>query len=289
MTDQLELFPHQTEPIKVSERWKFDLAYIDTDGNPDHYLYAAIDWYVALGGSRASWHNFKNGLVIPDHKLPSLTTDDYTASNGRTYQMDYVNEADLYTITIEMRAMESRPQLAEIRKYLADAGVLRGRLERHHEQTKETLTSADKRLLNAKVNQGYSQDEARKFLSVAKDGRVTRNQLTDALKDCVIGACNYPIATDTEYKGLFNRTAKEISKATGLKNARDGMTTEARGILIAAESTIARLLKDRETVTFSEALEIIRHVGTIYRFSVEQAQLTLGIDLATGQALLRSE
>jgi hypothetical protein len=148
------------------------------------------------------------------------------------------------------------------------------------------IERAEARFLDAKVRQGMSREQAAAFLQQVQEGRIKRREWTETLKTVVIDVVNYGLATNTEYQGLFGRTAKQLRLETGFKTARDGMTLEGRALLTAVEATLDRLFRQRETLTFTEALTIIEEVCAVYRISVEGVQQMLGIDLATGKALL---
>ena len=114
-------------PLYVAQQWSFDLAYVDQDSNPSHYLYSIQDWIEGIGETeraRKLWNDLKSQLSDSTgqsfllHKLP------YKAANGRTYQMDYTNAEGLYRIAQEMRPTKGRIRLDSIRQYLASAGVL---------------------------------------------------------------------------------------------------------------------------------------------------------------------
>lgn len=176
------------------------------------------------------------------------------------------------------------PKAEPIRQWLAQLGY-----ERLEEAANPELgiNRANQRFLTSKMQQGYTAQEAQEFLLVATQGRVTRNELTDVLRAAVVDAVNYGQATNAEYRGMFGRTAKELRQITGFKNARDGMTVEGRALLTAAESTMRRLIGDRDHLQFVEAMGIIEAVAGMYRLSVERVQEALGIDLATSLPMLR--
>jgi len=174
------------------------------------------------------------------------------------------------------------PKAEPIRQWLAQLG---------YERFEETL-NPELGIQRAKerARQTYArQGKDAQWISARMEGMVHRNQLTEALKDAVVDAVQYGKATNAEYKGMFHKTAKEITEITGFRNARDGMTPEALGLLTAAESTMSRFIGDREQLHFKEALQIIAAVAEMYRVSVERVQAALGIDLATNRPLLEAK
>lgn len=141
-------------------------------------------------------------------------------------------------------------------------------------------------LTGAKINQGMSPLEAQDFARQTIVARETRNDWTAALKAAVIDSINYAQATNTEYVGLFGKTAKQIKEATGFSVARDAMTTEGRAIVAAVESTMTKMFAQHDDLTFEQALEIVRQVCAAYRISVVSVERLLGIDISTGLPLV---
>lgn len=288
MTTQLSLFGTAPLPLLVAEKWGFDLAYVDRDGNPNHYFYSVQDWMVGLTGcskqhASATWVQSNYTRELNSSKLPYKTT------SGRTYQMDFTDAEGLYRIAQELRPLKKRPDLAkvlsDIYTYLAKAGVIVDKMRLLH--STQQLPYADKKLLQAKNAQGV---DGELFLKVAHDGRVARRAVTDSLKQVVyehLNQTHYTEATNTTY-GMFGKTAKQIKEATGFKVARDAMTVEGRSLLTAAEATIDRLLQNEpEQIPFARAIEIIQQVASAYRISVTQIERMIGVDLATNKPLLQ--
>lgn len=173
------------------------------------------------------------------------------------------------------------PKAEPIRQWLAQLGYER----------LEEMANPDLGVERAKerARQSYArQGKDAQWISARMDGMVHRNQLTEALKSAIVDAVQYGKATNAEYKGMFHKTAREITEITGFKNARDGMTPEALALLNAAEYTMSRFIGDRERMRFEEALHIITTVAEMYRVSVERVQAALGIDLATNRPLLEA-
>lgn len=281
-------FGNKPLPEQIADGGKdwqaFDLQWYDVDGKR---YYAVQDWLrgVALTENPAQfWRELKKRAENL-HKVQLSTSClqlPYLAKDGKKYRMDFAPAETLYQIA---QYMDSATGIRnKILKYLAKAGVKLDEMRISGQAAQ--LPYADQRLLNAKADQGV---DAEAFLKVAKDGRVTRKAVTDSLKQVVFEALNgqhYSRATNATY-GMFDKTAKQISDATGFKNARDGLTVEGRALLTAAEATIDRLLQNEpEKISFQRAIEIITKVAGAYRFSVEQVESLLGLDLATGKPLL---
>src|SRR5262245_59169362 len=104
-------------PLIVANKWGFALDHIET---PSGLFYHIQDWIKGLTGVndvRFAWEKAKKQLLISIQQLP------YIAPNGKTYEMDFTDDKGLYLIAQNLRATKSRPQLREIKKYLAEAGA----------------------------------------------------------------------------------------------------------------------------------------------------------------------
>src|SRR5689334_22716462 len=109
-------------PLLVAEKWGFALAYVVTE---TRVLYAVQDWIKGLTSVkdiRTIWADIKRRGNL-DQVLDSIQQFPYTATNGKTYQMDFVDDEGLYLIAQHLRATKARPVLDEIKKFLAESGA----------------------------------------------------------------------------------------------------------------------------------------------------------------------
>lgn len=242
-------------PLIVAEKWAFKLAYIDQDSSPDNYLYAGLDWFRGLGGSRQGWSLLKNQLSISTRQLP------YLAANGKTYQLDFLTHEQLYIIAMEMRPLKRRPQLDAIRDYLAQAGVISDKIRREPSWAVTRI-----------------------------DGMVSREQFTHALVTCVtdLGSDGIAIATNDVYRGLYHRTAAQLSKQLDTKNPRDKMTQGALHILGLCEWVCSQQIGEAQSISMEQARAVIQMVAGMLGLQVAVIEKQLGIDLATGKKLISS-
>lgn len=272
MTMQLSLFDAQPD---------FDASIRRTTENGTVY-FSLVDMMSQFADSkqdaRKYWNDTKDRLKKDgfevSEKIRQLKLE---AKDGKTYKTDCADGETCLRIVQSIPSPKAEP----IRQWLAQLGYERLEetvnpdlgIQRAKERARQTYTS-------------WGKDD--RWISARMDGMVHRNQLTEALKSAVVDTVQYGKATNAEYKGMFHKTAKEITEITGFKNARDGMTPEALGLLTAAESTMSRFIGDREQLHFDEALQIITAVAEMYRVSVERVQAALGIDLATNKPLLEA-
>lgn len=259
---QQSLFPlddfadKRTVPLIVADKWRFPLAYIDQDGNADHYLYAGSDWFQGLGGSRNHWTRTRDDLHLSTVKLP------YVARDGKTYQIDFLTQEQLYQVAIEMRPMKKRPQLELIRAYLAKAGVFADKARRDP-----------------------------KWAAARLEGQVARSAFTDALSENVtdLTRSDYATATNDVYRGVFHREASELKQALHADKVRDHMSTPALMYLGIAEWASGQRIGEEGAITFSEARNIIRDESGIVGEQVEDFEHRFGIDIVTGKPPLPAD
>jgi hypothetical protein len=286
-TDDIEETPL---PLIVAQRWNFPLAHIQTEHG---MVYAVQDWMRGLTGEqniRNLWTKFKNSeagkqLSTLIHQLP------YKATNGKTYQLDYVNDKGLYLIAQYMRVKHDRPMLIEIRQFLASAGAFVDQLRLEPEMVFENVKDPDK-LLDAFIAYHRKRGMSDSWIHMRIEGRIKRNQFTAALSEFVkdtLRRWHYSTATDDVYTGLWGRTAAtlksqlELSKKDNLRDHQPEVGLYYQGIV---EAVCADSLEEREEVTWNEARDIIQTIAKIIGRQAEETSRLMKRDLATGKRLL---
>lgn len=261
-------------PLIVADKWGFPLAYVDVDGETKNYLYAAKDWAMGLGGDRTTWAKVQKQLLLPTQQLP------YQASNGKTYNIDFVTAPSLYAIAQEMRGMKKRPQLQEIRDYLKESGAL---VDEYRLNPESAVDDA--------MGQYAVQGKTDSWTEARIQGVITRKQFTDALKAAVLDApANlYAVGTEKVYAGLWQRTTAQLRGELGLErgqNVRDHFGEYALTYTRLAEMLAVTQLGNAETVPMSIAMEIVYRAADMIRGQAQETAAFLGIDLITGHKLL---
>lgn len=265
---QLSLFDAQPE---------FDSSIRRTDHKGATYfsLVDIMAHFVEPKAVRQYWLDTKKRLTKDGFQVSeNILQLKLEASDGKRYATDC---ADGQTCLRIVQSIPS-PKAEPIRQWLAQLGY-----ERLEEAANPAL-GIDRALDRAQASY-RKQGKDDLWIGTRFDGKVSRKEFTDALKR-VCSDINYAKATDTEYKGVFGRTAKDIRNETGAKNARDVMTRPALHLLGAIEATVTQMLGDRQSVSADEAIYIINEVSTIHRPIAHQLQQLLGIDIATGKSLL---
>jgi hypothetical protein len=279
-------------PLIVAQRWNFPLAHIETENG---IVYAVQDWMRGLTGEenvRNLWTKFKttaawNQMSTSIHQLP------YKAKNGKTYQLDYVNDKGLYLIAQYMRVKHDRPMLTEIRQFLAAAGAFVDQVRLEPDLVVQSIKDPDK-LLDAFISYHRKRGMSDEWIRMRFESKIKRNQFTAALSEFVtevLSRNHYATATDDVYKGLWGRTAATLRQQLQLSkndNLRDHQSELGLYYQAIVEKVCSLKLEEREELTWNEARDIIQTIAKIIGQQAQQTSEILKMDLATGKKLLAS-
>ena len=259
----------KTHPQIVAERWNFPLDIIDPDGDPKHYLYHVQQWVQGLGGKQRNvWLWLKKELFSSKNRLP-LEELPYTAPNGKTYFVEYTTQEGCYAIAQAMRVTAKRPQLAEVKDYLAKAGVFADNVRRGDKDTLEWIASRS-------------------------EGVTARKTSTQSYVDThVTHSPNIGVLTNVTYHALFETRKQETAKkeivkqlgltATQAANLRDHLHILAIQAIKSAETLASEKMRlSGRQLNDDEQIEIVRHASEMEARSYLDKCQWLGIDPITG-------
>ncbi len=283
-TIQLSLFqpdnePLQPLPLQLAKRYKFRLQHHVREN--DVIVYSIQDWVMGLTGG----DGVKSTQMLREFKKQLRSTPTYfkypvIAPNGKTYQMDFVEDLTLYKFAAYSRAIEKRPQIKEIKDFLAAAGVLADEIRQDPE-------SAERGIANKRRENALASGKSPEWVASREIGILARNQFTEAIHqanpDMHIGE-----ATNRIYKGTLGMTAAELRKALGIgekQNPRDHMGELALIYTMASESAARTRLANYADGDIVPIPVIQSVVDMIAKATGKQAQETaalIGIDLITG-------
>lgn len=264
--------PH---PLIVSERWQFPLTYVDTNGNPDDYLYCARDWYMGLGGDKAVWSRSKADWLLSSQPVMIETKRE----RRQPEMLEYVNQYGLYRIAQVMKPRKGETALGEIQAYLAAAGVLFAQLARGNHKAKKLVKSITPTRLEAI-------EERKNFTATIKGKHVKHKP-------------QYALLSNMVYSRVLNAgdeyTAKRVIVAElGLsdkqaKNLRDNINDLALSAITMAEKAAIAAMNNRPNLlSDDEMMYIVKHCARITAVSARQLAEFAGVDLLTGKPLLGS-
>ena len=147
------------------------------------------------------------------------------------------------------------------------------------------------RFIQQSMDKGMSEADAYRALAFQIESATARLDVMAALKEvCIeeIAKWQYAQATNTQYVTLYGMTAKEISEATGSKNAKQGMTPIGKQFLLLADTMVTTEFKTKGAITFEEGLRVIRDTCEDLQMPIQNIEKRLGVSIATGQPLIGS-
>lgn len=290
MTPQLELSlfndgnePIQPLPLQVAGQYGFSLQHHTQ--SDDTILYSIQDWIAGLSGAslnsaQKTWSKMNSEFQVQSWLLP------YAANSGKSYQMDFTTDEGLYQIAQSMRAMKKRPQLQDIKDFLAKAGAFVDELRQDPESAQSQITSH-------RQAQALKSGKSDAWITARELGIQARNQCTAAIVQAN-AQMNIGEATNTVYRGVLGKDAMGLRQALKIgqkQNPRDELPIVALSYLQVAEASIATQLEgmaDNDIVP----LDIIRRVIAIVaqatgKQAIEMASI-IGIDIVTGRKVLQA-
>lgn len=251
-------------PLIVAQRWGFELQhFVEDAGN----LYAVQDWIGGLSGEAdvkkvsKLWHKMQSSTSNRTLNVEKLA---YFARDGKTYQRDYIDAYGLYWIAQQLRSTSARPALAEIKRFLAAAGVFVDDARRNPRAAAAALEDhADyKRLIAA----GFTPSEARQWLAERQQGKTKRISITgEWAARGVRNGRDYARLTNEVTVVAIGKTATEHRQALQVKSGslRDHLSALENTALGMTEYLAAGLHQARDSRGVGELSEDVQDVRPI--------------------------
>jgi hypothetical protein len=290
MMTNLPMFPEHDSgddntplPLLVAKKWDFQLAFHIVEGK---YLYAIQDWVRGLSGEediRKVWGYFKKQKAWPQmcnsvHLMP------YTASDGKTYQRNFTSAENLTFITHYLRELESRPLLQEIKIFLNQHLSLQHKEKAIHDLA-EPLSEESSNI---------ELDEEMCCLNLISNDKTSPYNHPHLL-DSFVGRTQdkiiveyYGVITNDIYTGLWKRTPGNLKLQLGaVQLNKTQMPFLARSFHDMVCEMVKLQLSHREDLWWWEIRECVKQTTTLVRNMINQAEVFLKIDIATGRPLLQ--
>lgn len=252
-------------PLIVAAKWSFSLTHLVSESN---YLYSIQDWIQGLTqvkNTRTIWADIKRRANLPE-LLDSIQQLPYTASNGKSYMMDFTTDKGLYLITQHLRATSKRPILASVRRFLADAGVFVDEARRNPESAAAILEDvAYNREYRKLLEEGFTAEEAQQWLDVRgkqKEGRIKITAIWSMRG--VNSRREFADLTNQIHRIALGRTATRHKRELAVKDSpRNYVSAADNATLQITEFTSALLHEHRESFGKPELSEDIDDVRPI--------------------------
>lgn len=236
---------------------------------------SVIDWITVFVGSRnkalEDWKKISIGISNTPTELKDMG---YIGRDGKTYPAIFASERLLYTIVQNMRSVEARPQVAELKQFLANSGIILSELARNPEQAAEifraiaegrkvefeSLSAENLKKYRRLIASGFDPREADQWMQFDKLGLEAFNKIRSKW-----------FKRDGDIPKLVNATTKAVTgfTATELKGQwdvtdtpRNYMSTVEKAALGWVENVSATIHDVNNSQGTSELLEDINHVAS---------------------------
>lgn len=276
-------------PLLIAKRYRFALQHHTADD--DTMVYAVQDWIAGITGETDAktiskmWVKFKNQSSTSSSTL-NLVKLAYRATDGKKYQRDFAPDVDLYRFAAYARVTQERPQLEEIKNYLAKSGAFVDNMRTSPEDV-EVQIAAHRKAKSLKSNDDPAWNAAREI------GVLTRKQFT-AMLVSLNPSVSIGQATNDVYQGVFNADAAKLRERLGIGakgNPRDHMSRLALIYTMAAEEACRIELSafdEDDTIPVSLIRSVIMKMARLTGLQAQDMAKALGVELVTGQPLLKA-
>lgn len=204
------------------------------------------------------------------------------APDGKRYFTDVMNAEQVLRLVQSIPSPRAEP----MKLWLARVG--KERLDETEDPELGLFRSFDRTVQKYRI-EGRSED----WIEARVQGIVTRKEFIEALKAAVLHADSgtYIEATETLYKGLWNRTTAQLRgelKINKKANPRDSFGKYALIYTRLAEGVATEKLERVEVVPMSVAMEIVWAVAKLIGGQARELSESLGYDLITEKPNLPS-
>lgn len=276
-------------PLIVAEKWHFPLQHYEPSQAIPECVYAVQDWLMGMGLTKGTsakvWQ--KQGVELESIPLS------YSTKGGQ--QTSPFAKADiLYRLAQDMRVTKSNPQLAEIKDYLAAAGVWLDSARRDPETAAHALLSAASRQRHAELEKykkyGLADKPEVKRLKLRTDSIDTFNDLMAVIKEVVTRAHETPDyrgIIDAENLAVLGMVSSGLRNLLKTKSVRDALPDMQLSALQYGEFCLKQFLENVDQMTNQQ---VIMAVDTILRpigEHLESVCRLMGVHRVTGQKLLK--
>lgn len=259
-------------PLQVARKWDFPLQYHVIDGI--HY-YAILDWVAGLTTTNTRiasdlWTTMQRSSSFIESPISNRTLS-YVATDGKTYQREFVDNIGLYFIAQHMRSSKVRPALTAIKRFLANAGAFTELIQRNPRQAAIQLNlEADRHAYDkeyqALLDEGFTPDEAKQWLEQRRHGIGTRKWIVSIWQRGGVAGRGFGILTNKVSEVAIGRSVTERKRELKLpshETPRDYESTADLVLMDMTELTSGRLHLARESQGLDEFLEDIGDVRPI--------------------------
>lgn len=268
-------------PLIVADRWDFPLRHIYRS---ETFLYVIRDWVAGLTQAEDPKRAWQSAKKLPEMAaaLERIRNVRMPGTAGSLTQM--TDDRGLFLIATNLRSTKNKDSLAEIKNFLAKAGVFADLARRDPEQAELILHQRRQKKYVAK-------GKDTQWIALRELGIITRKQLMNVVYDLLGVKDNLGIITNDTYRGVFGMTAEQLREHIGIPSSavvRDHFSTLGLVYTQAAEEACRIQLEKYDEDDVVEVNDVRGLVMTLSRLAGKQAKEMsemLGIDPVTGRKL----
>jgi hypothetical protein len=266
-------------PLKVAQQFKFPLSHHIIDGK---FWGSIQDWLTGLVGNptnaQKTWTKFQTAGVFAQLSTSGrqfFQPLPYTLPDGRTYQTDHGCEVLLYHLAQYVRSTKTRPQVAAVKAYLAESGVIVGDMIRDPEGMALKLldvpdnasTRKEIKDVHRTLDSGYSYEEGKQWHAMREALKDANNRVRAARQQTELVAGHHWAALGLEdFRFAFGMTQDEWREINGMvDNISDYLSTVDLFVMTYLKETIADKMAECPPRTYSELYAMISSVTELPR------------------------
>lgn len=287
---QLGLFDNkQPECISVANKWNFPLT---PSNHNNQYVYHVLQWIAGMSGYTTDDRAARN--AVARMKMNGIFSTNQHFINGDSENPEDImaTAQGLYLIAQNMRSTKNKPQIQEIKDYLAAAGVFVDTARDNPQMVGEKLLEiAEQRRINEikkYERAGYGDTPQVRHLRARHEGI----DAVKELKDIIYRICekpNYPQFFNAEYMALFGQLASGLKQILGSDSIRDALPERQLAYLRVAELNMQELMRQSGNMTMEQILMIVDRIVRPLGENLREVSEMLGVNHITGQALLEAK
>lgn len=263
-------------PLKVAQQFNFPLSHHIIDSR---FWGSIQDWLTGMLGTikaaQTALDNFMHSDAfreLSSSKRELIKDLEYIAADGKTYQTAHGSEFLLYVLVQQLRATKRRPQVAAVKAFLAESGVIVGDMIRDPEgaaikllNLPETITTRKElREIRRATDSGYSFEEGRQRID-AREGLKEANKHVQDTRNAtgLVTVRGHWIAlAEQDFLVAMGITQEQWREINGLvKDINEHLSTADLVTLTYLKETIADLLSKNNPQTYTELYEMIGQIA----------------------------
>lgn len=235
----------------------------------------------SAGDPRKYWQRAKSRLEKQSgHTVTGLSQYQFEALDGRKKMSTPIGTVKFFMRLVQVVEIQ---EWEHLRTWMAELAEERIEEEANPELI---LNRSHKRYVEAQVNRGASEEQARAMLVERIEGVDTFKELMANVQRVCVEKPEYWNVVNAEYQALFRQTTDGLKLILNTKSIRDALPQLQLQYLKTAEAGLNAILQQQSRLTNQQILSATRAICVPLGEHLQGICRMLGIDPVTGQTLL---